>query len=163
MAQSGDFLLFKKKNKTIASYYAGTNIGFTHTNGSYYECLINKIEKDTLYLQQFITQRALTTYGAVIIDTVGSYHYKFHYNQVAAIGKADNKHFNMRGSGAALLGGGIVLTLASGVVYLVDRSHFSAPLLLASAGLGIIGYFLARGSGNDMRIGKKYKLVYMHM
>ena len=160
-SQSSGFLLLKKKNKTIASYYPGSNIEFVSTNGGYLNCLINRIANDSLYLQEFITQRGVTSYGAYILDTIGSYHYKFHYNQVAIIGKAENKHFNLHGSGAALMGGGIVLTAASGVVYLVNRAKFSAPLLFASAGLGIIGYFLARGTDNSMKIGKKYKLLYL--
>jgi len=64
-----------------------------------------------------------------------------------------------------LFGGGVLLTLGSGVVYVVDKEKFSAPLLLASAGLGTLGYFMSKGKkgGNAMLIGKKYQLVYMDM
>lgn len=56
-----------------------------------------------------------------------------------------------------------MLTIASGVVYLADRNKFSAPLLIASAALGTVGYFMSKGSSNALMIGKKYKLVYMDM
>ena len=127
--------------------------------------LINGIKNDTLYLQEFIIQYLPTTFGTYIIDTVGSYRYKYHYNQVAAIGQKEKTNFNTKGSGAALFGGGALLTLASGVVYVADRKKFSAPLLLASVGLGTLGYFMAKGKkgGGAMVIGKKYKLVYMNM
>jgi hypothetical protein len=38
-------------------------------------------------------------------------------------------------------------------------------LLLASVGLGTLGYFMAKGkkNSNAMMIGKKYKLVYINM
>jgi len=162
-AQSADFIVLKKNTKTIRTFYAGANIDLTTTSGAYISALINGIKHDTLYLQEFIIHYIPTTIGTYIIDTAGSYHYQFHYNQVKAIGKAEKKGFNTKGSGAALLGGGVVLTLASGVVYLVDREKFSAPLLIASAALGTAGYFMAKGGSNAMIIGKKYKLVYMDM
>jgi hypothetical protein len=164
-SQSADFIQLKKKNKLVTTFYSGMNISLTAQSGANINALINGIQNDTLYLQEFIIQYQPTTFGTYIIDTVGSYRYKYHYNQVAAIGKKEKTNFNTKGSGAALFGGGVLLTLASGVVYVVDRKKFSAPLLLASVGLGTLGYFLAKGkkSGSGMVIGKKYKLVYINM
>ena len=126
---------------------------------------INGILNDTLYLQEFIIRYLPTTIGTYFIDTAGSYHYKYHYNQIKIIGQKERTNFNIKGSGAALFGGGVLLTLASGVVYFADREKFSAPLLITSVGLGAIGYFLAKGKkhGGGMVIGKKYKLVYVNM
>ncbi|HMK02825.1 MAG TPA: hypothetical protein VK489_01485 [Ferruginibacter sp.] len=164
-AQNADFLILKKRDKTIQRFFSGTNISFTSTTGGYINALINGIKDDTLYLQEFIIRYLPTTFGTYIIDTAGSYHYKYHYNQLAAIGQKPKTNFNTRGSGAALMGGGILLILGSGIVYLADREKFSAPLLIASAGLGTLGYFMAKGkkSGGGMVIGKKYRLVYMNM
>ncbi len=162
-AQSADFIILKKHNRTVRTFYAGTNIDITTTGGSYISALINGIKNDTLFLQEFIIRYLPTTFGTYIVDTAGSYRYKFHYNQVKAIGKAIKKGFNTRGSGASLMGGGALLTVASGVVYLVDRKKFSAPLLIASAALGTAGYFMAKGGSSGLPIGKKYKLVYMNM
>ena len=164
-AQSADFIILKKKNKTVATFYSGSNISFTAQSGAFINAQINGIKNDTVYLQEFIIRYLPTTFGTYIIDTAGSYHYKYHYEQIAAIGKKEKTNFNVKGSGAALLGGGAVLALASGVVYLVDRQKFSAPLLIAAVGLGTIGYFMAKGKkgGNGMLIGKKYRLVYMNM
>ena len=160
-AQSSDFILLKKRSKTIETYYAGTNIAFTSNTGAYRDALIEKIRNDTLYLREFITQYLPTTFGTYILDTLGSYHFAYHYNQVAVIGRKEKKSFNMRGSGAALFGGGSVLVLASGVVFLVDRARFSAPLLIASAALAVAGYFMMKGKSSGIIIGRKYRLVYM--
>lgn len=162
-SQSADFIVLKKNGKSIKTFYAGTHIELTTTSGAYISAQINGIKNDTLYLQEFIINQLPTTLGTYIIDTAGSYHYKFHYNQIKAIGNAEKKGFNVKGSGAALLGGGVVLTVASGVVFLVDRNKFSAPLLIASAALGTAGYFMSKGGGGALLIGKKYKLVYMDM
>ncbi|MBP6024433.1 hypothetical protein [Ferruginibacter sp.] len=147
----------------MKTFFAGTNIEITTTSGAYINALINGIKKDTLYLQQFIVAYLPTTFGTYIIDTIGSYHYKFHYNQVKAIGQWKKATFNTKGSGASLFGGGVLLTVASGVVYLADREKFSAPLLIASAGLAGLGYLWAKSGGKGIVIGKKYKLVYMNM
>lgn len=164
-SQSADFIQLKKNNKTIIAFYSGMDIAFTSESGSFINAHINGIKNDTLYLQEFIVRYLPTNIGTYIVDTVGSYRYKYHYNQVAAIGRKEKTNFNVKGSGAALLGGGAVLTLASGIVYVADRKKFSAPLLIASAGLGTLGYFIAKGKkhGNAYIIGRKYKLVYMNM
>jgi len=164
-SQSADFIILKKKNKTVKTFYSGNDISITLKNGAFINANINGIKDDTLYLQEFVIRYLPTTIGTYIIDTAGSYHYKYHYNQVAAIGQTKKTNFNMKGSGAALFGGGVLLTVASGVVYLADREKFSTPLLFTSMGLGGLGYFMAKGkrNGNAMIIGKKYKLVYMNM
>ena len=149
-AQSADFIILKKHNKTVQTFYSGTNITFTTEGGSYINALINGIKNDTLYLQEFIIRYLPTNIGTYIIDTVGSYHYKYHYVQIAAIGRKERTNFNIKGSGAALFGGGVLLTVASGVVYLADREKFSAPLLFASLGLGTLGYFMAKGKKGGM-------------
>lgn len=164
-SQSADFIVLKKHQKTIASFYSGANISMTSESGSYINARINSIQNDTLYLQEFIIRYQPTTIGTYIIDTVGSYRYKFHYKQISAIGRKEKKNFNWRGSGASLMGGGVLIVLGSGVVYVADREKFSAPLLLAGAGLGAVGYFIMKGkkNGGAMVIGKKYRLVYMDM
>jgi len=163
-AQIADFILLKKGAKTIKTIYADNDISFTTTSGSYLTAHINAIKNDSLFLQQYVIRYLPTTLGTYIIDTAGSYRYIYHYNQIMAIGKAEKKGFNTKGSGASLFGGGILLTVASGVVWLVDRKKFSAPLMIASAALATAGYFMAKGGSSGMVIGKKgYKLVYMNM
>jgi hypothetical protein len=58
-----------------------------------------------LFLQEYIIQYLPTTLGTYIIDTAGSYHYKFHYNQIKAIGKAvEKKGFEQRQRGEFIWG-----------------------------------------------------------
>ena len=162
-AQSSDFIILKKKDKTIRSYYAGTQIEFVTTDGAYRNALINRIANDTIYLQEFLVRTVTTNLGFTITDTAGSFRYAYHYRQIGAIGKKQSG-FNLKGSGAALFGGGIVLTAASGVVYLADRKKFSPGLMIASAGLAGIGYLLMRSGDKGMVIGKRnYRIEYMNM
>jgi hypothetical protein len=162
-AQSADFIILKKNNKTIQTFYSGSDIAFTSTRGAFVHAQINAIKNDTLYLQEFVVRMLPTTFGTYVFDTAGSYHYKYHYKEIKVIGRKEKTNFDMRGSGAALLGGGILLTLASGVVYLADPKKFSAPLLIAAVGLGTAGYFMSKGKSGGMIIGKKYQMLYMDM
>ena len=150
-AQSHDFLLLKKRDKTIATYYPGNNIAFTTTSGVYIEATITQIQNDTISLQQYNIQQVPTRIGVSIPDTLGSYRYAYDYKQIKAIGRTGRK-FNLSASSASLLGGGILLTLASGVVYLADRSKFSPGLLIGSVALAGIGYIMGRTTGKGPRI-----------
>ena len=160
-AQPSDFIILKKKNKTIRSYYAGTQIEFVTTTGAYRNAVITRIMNDSIFLQEFIVRHVPTTMGFYITDTAGSYRYVYHYNQIGSFGK-QQKGFNVSGSGAALLGGGVLLTLANGVVFLVDRKKFSPALLIASASLAVVGYFLSKAGSKGIVIGKKnYRIEYI--
>ncbi|MBC7423027.1 MAG: hypothetical protein H7334_06175 [Ferruginibacter sp.] len=160
--QSADFILFKKHSQTIGSYHKGDNIAFTNPDKAYIEALITDIKNDSLFLRQFIIQQIPTNLGVYILDTVGSYRYVYHYNQIKAIGRTGPK-FNLSGSAASLVGGGALLALASGVVYLADREKFSPPLLIGSLGFMGVGFLMAKVGGKGMIIGKKYKLVYVQV
>ncbi len=160
-AQSSDFIIVKKKNKTVRNIFAGSNIEFVTTNGAYRNAFINAIQNDSIYLQEFVTQRIPTTFGTYIIDTVGSFRYIYHYNEIGSFGPKKQKGFNVSGSGAALMGGGALLTIASGVSYLADKDKFSPGLLAAAVGLGGLGYLMNKSAGKAMVVGKKYRLQYM--
>jgi hypothetical protein len=163
-SQSADFILLKKKSKTMRTIYAGNDIAFTTVSGAFINAHINGIKNDSLFLQEYIIRYLPTTISTYVLDTAGSYRYQFHYNQIKALGRLKKrKGFDRQSSGASLFGGGLVLTVASGIVYLADRKKFSAPLLIASATLGTLGYLWAKSGGNAQVIGKKYTLAYMDM
>jgi hypothetical protein len=163
VAQSSDFLILKKGNKTIRNIYAGTSIQFVSTGGAYRDALVTSIKNDSIYLQEFLVRRLPTVYGSFINDTAGSFRYTYHYNQVGSFGKKASRGFNVNGSGAALMGGGVLLTLASGVSYLADKDKFSPELLGAAVALGGLGYLISTSGKKGIVIGKKYSLEYMRM
>ncbi len=163
LAQSSDFLILKKKNKALKYFYSGSNIEFISNTGAYRNALITGIKNDSIYLQEFYVVRRPTTFGSMMLDTAGSFRYVYHYKQVHSFGPKKQKGFNKSGSGAALMGGGTLLTLASGVSYLADREKFSPELLAAAVGLGAVGYIMSRSSNKGMIIGKKYRIEYMKM
>lgn len=162
-AQSADFLILKKHGRNIATFFTGSEISYITNSGAGFNGSISGIRKDSIYIKEFIVQLIPTTFGSIVRDTIGSNTYKHSYKDIKAIGKNEKKNFNWRGSGAALMGGGVLISLGSAAVYIFDREKFSAPLLGAAVGLGTAGYFIAKGGSPVMNIGKKYQLVYMKM
>ena len=162
-AQPSDFIILKKKDKTIRSYYEGTQIEFVTVAGVYKNALITNIRNDSIFLKEYLVRQVVTQFGFYVTDTAGSFSYTYHYRDIKSLGKRQ-KGFNVAGSGAALLGGGIVLTVASGVVYLADRKKFSPGLLIASVGLAGVGYLMTKAGSKGIVIGKrKYRLEYVKL
>ena len=159
-AQASDFILLKKRNITIATYFSGGTISFTTNTGAFMEANILRIKNDTLFLKEYIVKLAMTQLGVYILDTLGSYLHSYHYKEIFSIAKT-GRHFDVGASGAALMGGGILITLASGVVFLADNKKFSPELLVAGIALGGLGYILSKQGGKGMVLGKKYKLEYI--
>ncbi len=162
-AQQGDFIILKKGDKALKNFFAGLPIEFMTVDGAYRNALITSIAKDSIYLQEFLVRRLPTVYGTYVNDTAGSFRYVYHYQQIKSFGKEAGKGFNVNGSGAALLGGGVLLTLASGVSYIADKEKFSPGLLAGAVALGTAGYFMSRAGRKGIVIGKKYTLQYMNM
>ena len=158
--QSSDVILLKRNNKTINRYFSGTDIDLVTTTGVSLNAYITHINNDTLFLKQFVVRQTPTMLGVFILDTLTTYYYQYHYNQIKSIGKT-GRRFDLSASAGSLLGGGALLTLAGGVVFLVDREKFSPALMTASVSLATIGYVMAKTSGNGMVIGKKYSLAYL--
>ena len=143
-------------------FYAGSNIEFVTNTGAYRNAVITKIKNDSIFLKEYLISRIPTTLGFFIIDTLGSYHFDYSYKQIAYFGKV-NKKFDVGGSGAALMGGGTLLTLASGVVFLADKKNFSPALMLSAIGLAGVGYLMNKSSRKGITIGRNhYRLQYMN-
>ncbi|MEO7522513.1 MAG: hypothetical protein ABIT58_00385 [Ferruginibacter sp.] len=162
--QTSDFIILKKKDKPVRSYFPGTQIEFVSTTGAYRNAVITGIYEDTLFMKEYIIRTMITQFGFYVTDTLGSYSYAYNYHDIKSIGKKEKTGFNVRGSGAALLGGGLLLTVASGVVYLADRKKFSPALLGASVGLAGLGYLMSQAGSKPIVIGKKkYRLEYVDL
>jgi hypothetical protein len=161
-SQASDFILLQKHSQTIASFYKGNDISFTTISGAAINAQITAIRNDSIFLAEYIINQVPTTAGVNMLDTVGSYPYQFNYNEIKTINMGE-RHFDLSASGASLFGGGVLLLVGSGVVYLADKKDFSPVLMIAGAALATIGYFLSRKSSDGYTIGKKYKLAYINV
>jgi hypothetical protein len=159
-AQPSDFITLKKNNKTIRTYFAGSNISFITTSGGNFNVQIDNIRHDTLFVTEYIIVQMPTRMGFYVLDTAARYKYNFHYNEIRSV-YYEKKGFSFSRSGSSLMGGGALLLLASGINYLANPKKFSLPLMGAAVGLGLTGYLLTRMQNNNYKIGKKYRLNYI--
>jgi len=154
-AQSHDFLLLKKSNKTVKRLFAGQYMIAAIDSAGPYSCLIKDVFKDSLRLMAYSLQLSGTTYGASYIDTVSRFYFNAHYRNITGLYENRNRNFNIGGSAFTLKAAGvlgILLTVVNG-----GSPYFA----LGSAGLTGLGFLLARKSSGELKIGKKYKLVYV--
>lgn len=86
-AQASDFILLKKRNITIATYFSGGTITFTTNTGAFMEANILRIKKDTLFLKEYIVKPVMTQLGVYILDTLRSYFHSYHYKDIFSIAK----------------------------------------------------------------------------
>ncbi len=124
-AQSHDFVLLKKNNKTVQRLFAGQYIVAAIDSAGPYTCLIKDVFNDSLRLMGYSLQLSGTGYGASYIDTVSRFYFTTHYRHVTALYEkmeapvilpwVRNKNFNLGGSAFTLKAAGvlgILLTVA---------------------------------------------------
>ena len=160
-----DLLILKKNQRKVTTYYPGSEIDFS-TADRYYEAYITSIKHDSLFLVQYDIRRVVTTVGAVISDTVSEYHFAVNYRSIISLGKK-REGFDWNASGAALFGGGSLLTaagLATWVFSKPNTRYYARPaLVIGAAALAGVGYLLMHSGNKTMVLGKKYSLNYIKM
>lgn len=160
-----DLLILKKHNRTIQSFYPGSEIDF-NTATRYYEASINSISKDSLFLVQYDVRRAYTNLGVYILDTVAQYHFAINYHDIVSLEK-NRRNFDWSSSGAGLFGGGVLLTTAGLVTWIFSKPntrYYARPsLVISAAALATVGYFLMKTGNKTRKLGGKYKLHYIKM
>lgn len=160
-----DLLILKKHNRTIQSFYPGSEIDFS-TSTREYEASIASITKDSLFLVQYDVRRLYTNLGVFVLDTVAEYHFAVNYKDILSLEKP-RKNFDWSSSGAALFGGGTILTTAGLITWIFAKPntrYYARPsLIIGAAALATAGYFLMKTGNKTQKIGKKYKLQYIKM
>src|SRR4051812_10020112 len=90
--QSIDFIILKKGNQTVATYFAGRSIKFTTNTGAQVEADIAGIKNDSLFLKEYLIRQVPTQLGVYILDT-STYFTQYYYKDIKAIEKS-GRHFD---------------------------------------------------------------------
>lgn len=163
-AQS-DLLILRKHNRTIKSFYPGSEIIFS-TSTRFYDAYVTSIEKDSVFLVQYDIRQGYNTFSIPVMDTVASYHFGVNYHEIISLGK-NTRNFNWSGSGATLFGGGALLTIAGLTTWIFAKPntrYYARPsLVIGTAALTGIGYLLLKSGNRGIKIGKKYSLHYINI
>lgn len=158
-----DFLIFKKNNKVVKSYYPGMQIQFI-SDGLPVHGHITSIARDSIFLIQYDIRQRPTQLGVYVLDTVARYRFAVPFKSISAMIK-DGSSF-LGASGAALLVGGTVLTTAGLITWLFSEPntrYYARPeLVIGAAAAALVGYGMLKLSGNHLlTLGKKYTLTYI--
>lgn len=163
-AQS-DLLILKKNNRTIQSFFPGSEIKFS-TDTRYYDAYITSIERDSVFLIQYDIRQVMNSIGILVTDTVASYRFGVNYRDILSFGKNTNS-FDWSASGAALFGGGALLTVAGLTTWILAKKntrYYARPsLVIGAAALTGIGYLLLKTGHHNIKLGKKYSLNYIKL
>jgi hypothetical protein len=163
-AQS-DFLILKKNQKTVKSFYPGTQMKF-YTSNNYHEGSVTSIERDSVFLIYYDVRQVMTTLGVYILDTVATYPFAVDYRDITSF-KKERNNFDWGTSGAVLLGGGLLLTTAGLISWIFTKpntEYYVTPqFVIGAALLAVAGYFIMKSAGKDLKLGKKYSLRYIKL
>ncbi len=163
-AQNADFIILKKSDKRVKTFFAGSQIQF-ETAAGFYAGQINYIKKDTIYLLQFDIRPIPTNMGVIVWDTLATYRLQFNYKDILAVGSQNKSGFNGSASGGSLFGGGLLLaTVGLGTWFFTKpgTQYYASPYLVGGAAiLAGAGYLLLKGNSGNYKIGKKYSLEYI--
>lgn len=164
-AQSNDFLLLKKKGKTVRRLFAGQYITIALEDTGPYDMLIKDVYRDSVRLMGYSLIPNPTVYGGFYIDTVDRFYINKPYKSITAFYSNKNKKFNIGGSGGTLMAAGFLGLLITGVnaAYLKEPVFTGGTPWFAAGSVALMGagYWLFKASTKPITIGKKYELVYV--
>lgn len=161
-----DFILLKKRNKTIASYYVDNTITFRNTSGRWVDAYINDIKGDTLYLKEFEIVPYVNSWGMPATDTLWRNRMKITTKDMAAFPRK-NQSVNYIKDGTLLqvASGGYMLlnvinTLSDGDALFEDNNGMRLGI---AAAVFAIGTLMHTSRSPVIEVGRKYRLQYITM
>lgn len=161
-SQQSDFISFRKKGRTITTYFKGSPITFIHRNGSAVSGIIEKIYHDTLYIKQYDVRMFATPWGTRAPDTIGHYDLLFHYNEIAAIPRPPKSFEFIRNGSLLMLGGGGYAFLHTFNGLIQKRKIYPSTLVI-TGGIAAAGFTLHKLRKYYYPIGRKYRMEYISM
>lgn len=161
-AQQSDFISFKKRDRTIKHYFAGSFIEFVHRNGSHIFGVISLVRKDSIYITQHDVRMIPTEWGTRSPDTIASYSIRFHYKDIVAIPKPPKGfEFIRNGTLFMITGGGYAfLHTVNG---LIQKKEIYPATVAIAGGVAALGFGMKKLRKYEYTLGRKYKLHYVNM
>ena len=159
-----DFLVLKKKDRTIQTFMPGFTITFQLNNHQWLQGIIKKIERDSIFIREVKIQPVYGAWGFAGYDTGILSLLKFHVNDIIAF-PAPEKPFAFITNGlffqigAAGYAGLNIINGISRKEKIFDNKN-SVRLGIASVIFGM-GELLHLSHPGNMMLGKKYHLLYI--
>jgi len=165
-SQTSDFMVLKKKDRTIQTFFPGSNINFQLDNGQWLEGQIIKIIHDSIFIEQQKNQGYITIWGTPAYQLLNLGVLKFHIKEIVALPYKE-KHVSIIDNGVLFqVAGGayIFLNIANSIIQ--HDPFFAAQNLTnvgIAAGVFLFGKILQWSHPLQITIGKKYQLQIIHL
>lgn len=159
-----DFLVLKKKDRTIQTFLPGFTITFQLANHQWLQGTIKKIEKDSIFIREVKIQPVYGAWGFAGYDTGMLSLLKFPVKNIVA--------FPARPKPFAFISNGLLFQIGAAgyaglnIINGLSRKEkiFDQKNLVRLGGAALVfalGQFLHRSHPDNLTLGKKYHLVYV--
>ncbi|BAV09642.1 hypothetical protein SAMN05421788_1011076 [Filimonas lacunae] len=160
-----DFFQLKKKNRTVKNYFRGTYAQFWFDGDQWVGGTITKIAHDSIWIRDQRIDLVQRGFGTVI-DTISYDSYKIHINDITATPRLKENWAFVKNGTLFQVGSGayIVVNVVNGFGKNADPLFGSknAPKLGIASGIFLLGTLMHWLYKPEIRIGKKYRLQYVH-
>ena len=158
----GDFILLRKGNVVIQSYFKESYLKCQLNNGQWIEGRIKKIKADSLFLEQFQVRQVASIFGTPMLDTVRYGLAKLSINDIHSLPKKEHGISIVNNGSLFMVGAGgyMVLNIINGLTQSNEPVTSSQNLinLGIAASVFMFGEILHWTHRDYIIIGKKYQL-----
>ena len=166
-SQATDFIVVKKRDRTVKSFFPGLPISLQTVSYSWVEGWITDIRHDSIFVKQYDVRRVGTIWGTTMLDTAGSYVVGVHYKEIKQIAVDEKeKPFGFVTNGTIFMIGGLgyaFLNVVNGQ-YLHESITDSKNMTSLGIAFGVAaaGFILNRVQHAKNKRWK-YTIEYVHM
>ena len=166
-SQAGDFIVVKKHDRTVKSYFTGLPIALETSYGSWINGYITDIRNDSVFVKEYDVKTVPTMWGVTMLDTAGSYIVGVHYKEIKRI-EFDEKGraFEYVTNGAIFIIGGLGYALLNVVNGAYQHGSITDSKNMQSLGiaLGVAGAgFILNRINHHQNKHWRYIIEYIHM
>ncbi len=155
-------VLRNRKGHTVKSYFSGIPIVFGDRGGRIVSGVVRKIQRDTIFIQQYDVRKAYNQWGGYVADTITAYLLKYHRNEIKWIRKPGAKFEFVRDGTIFMVGGTAYLLL-----HVINAAYLKEPVVgstvAIAGGIAVGGFLMRKARKQRYTIGKNYTLVYIPM
>jgi len=161
-AQGGSLLLLKDRGIIIRSFTSGDYINFEFSNAQWLTGYIDWIKNDSIQINQFALQGAITMFGTYGQDTLKLGRLVLHINEIRAFAK-DRGHFRsvftngtfLKAGGIGYVGLNIINSVIKGDAVFDSKNM---PRIAGGLAAWLAGVFVKRSNPDYRPIGKRFSV-----
>jgi hypothetical protein len=166
-AQTSDILLLRKGNRTVRSFFKGSQIEFFTQEKTFVHGVVDSIKRDSLFLLYYDARMVPTALGGMVYDTLGVYNMNFSLQDIYSFPARQKGGFPLLTQGTLFLVGGTAY-LALNVVNTIREKEpvfgkDNLPRVIGGVSAVVLGTLLQKTRKTENKVGKKYTLKYLPM